>query len=138
MAKVDWQKAARKMLMKLTSGPNFINVLCTAFTHADPRNLIKTVNLSIFFMLLGSMSVKAAHKTLVKLTPGLEPKNASIPLKDVTQCCNDQASTVSNQMGSVNSTMLEVKSHFGIFWPERPLKTRFMVQMSKVFIDWFS
>ncbi len=30
-------KAAHKLLMKLTPGLNFINVLCTAFTHVDPE-----------------------------------------------------------------------------------------------------
>jgi hypothetical protein len=51
-----------------TSELNFINVLCTAFTCADPKNVKKTVKLSIFFTLSGSKSVKAVHKTLVKLT----------------------------------------------------------------------
>jgi hypothetical protein len=30
--------APHKMLMKFTSGLNFINVLCTAFTRADPKS----------------------------------------------------------------------------------------------------
>jgi len=51
-----------------SSGLNFFNVLRTAFTIADPKSVIKTIELSIIFTLLGSMSVKAAHKTLVKLT----------------------------------------------------------------------
>ncbi len=42
---------------------------CTALTCADPKSIKKTVKLSIFFKLLGSTSVKAAHKMLVKLTP---------------------------------------------------------------------
>jgi len=59
------------MLVKLTPGLNFINVLRTAFTRADPRRVKNTVKFSIFFMLSGSMSVKALHKRLVKLTLGL-------------------------------------------------------------------
>ncbi len=58
------------MLVKLTTGLNFINILSTTFTRADPKSIKKTVKLSIFITLSGSMSVKAAHKMLVKLTPG--------------------------------------------------------------------
>jgi len=50
-------------------GLNFINALRTAFTHLDPKSIKKTVKLSIFITLLGSMGIKAARKTLVKLTP---------------------------------------------------------------------
>ena len=35
----------------------------------------KLLNLTVFFVLLGSMSTKAAHRTLVKLTPGVKPCN---------------------------------------------------------------
>ena len=37
---------------------------------ADPKCLKMTLKLSIFFMLLGSMIIKTAHKKLMKLTPG--------------------------------------------------------------------
>jgi len=47
---------------------NFINVLRTAFTLADPKSVKKTVKLSIFFTHSGSTSVKAVHKTFMKLT----------------------------------------------------------------------
>ena len=50
-------------------GVNFNNVLKAAFTHADPKNAKKTVKLSSFIALLGSVGVKAARRTLVKLTP---------------------------------------------------------------------
>ncbi len=53
-------------------GVNFINVLRAAFTRADPESAKKTVKLSVFFALSGSVkSVKAAHRTLVKLTPDI-------------------------------------------------------------------
>ncbi len=52
------------------AGLKFINVLCTAFTRADPKSVKKTVKLSIFFTLLGFTSLKAACKMLMKLTPG--------------------------------------------------------------------
>jgi len=50
-------------------GLNFINVLCTAYMHTDPESVKDTDDLTVFFMLSGSTSVKAAHKMLVKLTP---------------------------------------------------------------------
>jgi len=48
---------------------NFINVLCTAFTTADPKSIKKTVKLSIFFTHLGFTRVKAVSRMLMKLTP---------------------------------------------------------------------
>ena len=39
-------------------------------TSADPKSALKLLNLNVFFALLGSACVKAAHRTLVKLTPG--------------------------------------------------------------------
>ena len=37
--------------------------------RADPKSTKKTVKLSSFFALLGSLRVKAARRMLVKLTP---------------------------------------------------------------------
>jgi hypothetical protein len=51
------------------AGLNFINVLRTAFTLTDPKSVKKTIKWSSMFTLLGSTIVKAARKTLVKLTP---------------------------------------------------------------------
>ncbi len=58
------------MLVKLSPGVNFINVLQAAFAHADPKSVKETIKLSVFFALLGSASVKATRRTLIKLTPG--------------------------------------------------------------------
>jgi len=58
------------MLVKLSPGVNFINVLQAAFACADPKSVKKTVKLSIFFALLGSAREKAIRRTLTKLTPG--------------------------------------------------------------------
>jgi len=52
-------------------GVNFINILLKAFTHADPRSAKMTVNVSVFFALLGSVLAKAACGTLIKLIPGV-------------------------------------------------------------------
>jgi len=57
------------MLIKLTPGINYINILPAAFMHENPEIANKTVKLSIFFALLGSVRAKAAHGMLMKLTP---------------------------------------------------------------------
>jgi len=37
--------------------------------RADPKSIKKTVMVSVFFALSGSVLEKAAHRTLMKLTP---------------------------------------------------------------------
>jgi len=71
-------KAARKMLVKLTPGVNFINVLRTAFTLVDPKR-VKKIQLSHMYLLTlaGSASVKAVRRTLMKLSPGVNFINYS-------------------------------------------------------------
>ena len=56
-------------------GVNFSNVLQAAFTRADPKSEKKQLNVTVFFALLGSAGVKAARRTLVKLTPGVVFQN---------------------------------------------------------------
>jgi len=73
-AKILAQKAPMLlmiMLMKLTPGVNFTNIIWAAFTHADPQSAKKTVKLSVFFALSGSAHAKAGRKTMMKLTPSL-------------------------------------------------------------------
>jgi hypothetical protein len=71
------------MLMKLTTGVNFINIFCQALTHAYPKSTKNTDDLTVFFALLGSALVKAALEMFVKLTTGrchiacLESKSSS-------------------------------------------------------------
>jgi hypothetical protein len=73
MKNLYWVPARIRVILKSENsqkpGLNFINVLCTAFTLADPKNIKKTVKLSIFFTLLRSTSVKAVHIMLMKLSP---------------------------------------------------------------------
>jgi len=57
-------------IFKLTPGVNFTNVFCAAFTLVDHENLKKPENLTVFFMLLGSVCVKAVQRTLMKLSLG--------------------------------------------------------------------
>jgi len=57
------------------TGANFINVLQAGFIRANPESAKKTDDLTVFFVLLGSVSVKAAHKMLVISTPGVNITN---------------------------------------------------------------
>jgi len=50
------------MLMKLTPGVDFTNILHSVFMCADPKSAQHTVKLSVFFALLESEQVKAASK----------------------------------------------------------------------------
>ena len=52
------------------SGVHFINVLRAAFSPADPESAKKTDNFPVFSVLLGSVCIKAARRTLMILTPG--------------------------------------------------------------------
>jgi hypothetical protein len=71
LSKNLYEKRERIMLMKLTTGGNFTNILQAAFRHANPDSTKKTVKLSVFFVLLGSALAKAACRMLMKLTPCL-------------------------------------------------------------------
>jgi len=51
-------------------GVNFINIIQAAFARADPKSAKNTNNLIVFFVLLGSVLIKAACGTLMKLRPG--------------------------------------------------------------------
>jgi len=59
------------------SGLNFTNILLEFFTPPDPKSAKNTVKLSVFFVLVGSACIKAAHKMLVKLTPCVRKKFAN-------------------------------------------------------------
>jgi len=70
--KVQKDSQVTLTLVKLALGLNFIDVLGSAFMRADPKSVKKTAaKWSIFFIFLGSTSVKAAGKMLVKLTLGV-------------------------------------------------------------------
>jgi len=53
------------------SAVNFINVLRTAFTHADPECAKRQSSQQCRLALLGPTSVKAVRRTMMKLTPGV-------------------------------------------------------------------
>jgi len=42
-----------------------------AFACKDPESIKKTDNFTVFFALSGSVRIKAAHRTSIKLTPGV-------------------------------------------------------------------
>ncbi len=65
-----YKKFVRKMLMTLTAGVDFTNVLPSAFIHADPKRAKDTDNLTNFFALLGSGCKKADRLILMKSAPG--------------------------------------------------------------------
>jgi len=64
-----YKKFVSKILMKLTTGLNFTNILQVAFMSTDPKSTKNTVNLSVNFVLLGYACLKAVCKMLVKSTP---------------------------------------------------------------------
>ncbi len=51
------------------SSVNFINVLCASFVQADPISIKRYWRLNWIFTLSGSARIKAACRTLMKLTP---------------------------------------------------------------------
>ncbi len=75
-------------------GVDFINVQRTAFTLVDPESAKIQFSHQYLFMLLGSTSVKAVSRTLMKLTPGipslssqcLERRNINNPI--IVICSN--------------------------------------------------
>jgi len=64
-----WQPIFRTV-HDLRLGVDFTIILCKAFTPADTESTKKTDNWPVFCALLGSACVKAAHRMLMKLTPG--------------------------------------------------------------------
>ena len=56
---------------KYTTGVIFINVFTCSFYACRSQQRKKLLELTVFFALSGSESVKAESKMLVKLTPGL-------------------------------------------------------------------
>jgi len=57
-------------------GVNFINILHTAFTHGGPKSVRTLSSCQYLFTLLGSASVKAVRRTLMKLSPDLQSVEA--------------------------------------------------------------
>jgi hypothetical protein len=80
------------MLMKLTPGLNFINVLCTAFVHVDPKSVRIQQNPQYLFTLLGSTCAKAVRRTLMKLTPGRDQRSVQNREKTLGQTMESRGS----------------------------------------------
>ncbi len=68
------------MLVKLTPGLNFTNVLSTAFTLADPESVKRYLDFAVLFTLLGPTSIKVVRKTLVKLTTDRDVTSSEIEI----------------------------------------------------------
>ena len=65
-----WPFKSTKSLV--APGVNFTNILCAAFTHADPKSAKKTSQLKQLFALLGSAGIKAACKLVDEIDPRRE------------------------------------------------------------------
>jgi len=64
-----------KKLIKLTTGVDFTSILTTVYVRKDLKAAkIQSIH-QCLFVLLGSLPVKAAHKTLVNLTKDSNPRN---------------------------------------------------------------
>jgi len=68
---IFWQKnigvkTTHKMLVKLTKGVNFTNMLCSAFTSTEPKSAKKTDSLAAFFCAFGIFEHKSRCKMLAK------------------------------------------------------------------------
>ena len=66
----DTDSHDRKVCQSPRSGVNFINVFTCNFYACRSQKRKKLLELTVVFVLLGSLRVKAARKLLVKLTPG--------------------------------------------------------------------
>ncbi len=58
----------RQFSLSKTLGLNFINIICTAFTHADLKSIKFQLSCQYLFTLLGSTCVKASGRMLMKLS----------------------------------------------------------------------
>ncbi len=68
--------AAHRTLMKLTPGVNFTNILVADFALIGPKSAKQHCWFDcLLFAHSGSAHVKAAHRTLMKLTPGVNFTN---------------------------------------------------------------
>jgi hypothetical protein len=74
------------MLHGVSSEVNFANILRAAFTYPNPKSEKRTDNLTVFFALLGSARVKAAHKMLVKFTPVDERRSWTSTIHSIDEC----------------------------------------------------
>jgi len=66
VVKIVTQKQSSLLLMS-RQGVNFIKILLTALTRADPKSAKNNVKLYVFFVLSGSGRAKAACRALMKL-----------------------------------------------------------------------
>ena len=66
------RKPLNGRINRVRSWVKFIKVLtCSFYAHRSQKRK-KLLDLAVFFVLLGSVRVQAAHKMMVKLTPGLD------------------------------------------------------------------
>ncbi len=68
--------ALQNSVTERRTGVNFINVLRTAFALVDPKSVRTQSSRQYLFTLLGSTSVKAVRRTLMKPTPKAEMRQS--------------------------------------------------------------
>ncbi len=72
----------KNTLSHAQTGVNFINALRTAFALVDPKSVRTRSSRQYLFTLLGSTSVKAVRRTLMKSTPGCGNSVFTIPFSN--------------------------------------------------------
>jgi len=84
LLKNSYEKCARKTLMKLTPGVNFINILQAHFLYESELSSFSLVTFCCVIFLGQNIGAKCARKMLMKLTPessnSWEHLNAGLPL----------------------------------------------------------
>ena len=85
--------------------------------HADPKSATKLLNLTVFLALLGSAFVKAALKTLVKLTPDLDSLKANLLIRScrLVQPCHQSPRVATSTFHLATST-LSSTSHLSMLF----------------------
>jgi len=89
------------------TGVNFINILQSTFANSDPESTKKTDNLTVFFVLSGSVRIKAARRTLMKLTPGVSPQTPKNHLKASSRNTTEIPTSARTNATESNNIQLE-------------------------------
>ncbi len=95
---------------------NFINILCATFSRPDPKSAKRYWQLDWILAFLGSVCVKAARKTLIKLTPDHNDN-------PVILCCRGWHKDILNSTASVFIMTLREKKNSEM-WREIILKVK--------------
>ncbi len=84
-------KAARKMLVKLTTGVNFINILHKSFLYKSKLSSFSQVTFGFVIFLCQIISKKCALKMLMKFTPGQPQLFRCMNIRTTLRRCSIQS-----------------------------------------------